>query len=197
MKKVICMLLSVLIALTFVGCKNNKDGKIDIPEDSDYEHEVNVLAYAKKGEIPELPFKLGESIDTVKTKFKDTLSKGSEIEDLVITEGNITVQMDGGTSMYFYEKGKEQFGVSVIVAKEEAFKVSMGGVYSLQEIVKIVGSDDYVQTPAREEDVFFLPGAPMDYSCLIYKVGKYELRFISSGGYVCAASLTDTEYWKY
>lgn len=197
MKNLITTLLLASLFLTFVGCKENEGDKDTSSAVSGYVHSTNILAYAQKGEIPEVPFKLGESIETVKTNFSDTLPEGSEIGHLIITEGNLTVQMDGGSSMFFYEKANEQNGVGVIVAKEEAFKLSMGGVYTADDVIQMIGSEEYTKNPATDADVFFLPGNSSDYECLAYNTGDYVLKFIVLDGYVSAVTLTNPAVWNY
>ncbi len=197
MKKIIAVLLSASLILTFVGCKEEKGSDGTSSTVSQYVHETNIYDYAKKGEIPEVPFKLGESVEKVKKNFKDTIPQGSEIEDLIITEGTLTVQMDGGNSMFFYEKANEKSGIALIVAKEEAFKLSMGGVYSAQDIIDMIEQKDYKLGAATEADVFFLPGAASDYECLSYSAGDFVLKFIIINGYVSAATLTNPAVWNY
>ena len=197
MKKIIATLLFVLLLLTFVGCKDDRTPDDTNSMVSQYVHETNIYDYAKKGEIPEVPFKLGESVEKVKKNFKDTIPEGSEIEDLIITEGTLTVQMDGGNSMFFYEKANEKSGIGLIVAKEEAFKLSMGGVYSAQDIIDMIELKDYNLGTATDADVFFLPGDASNYECLSYNVGDYVLKFIIIDGYVSAATLTNPAVWNY
>lgn len=195
MKKTISLILAVLMLFMSVGCKSNKNEAKDNSSPEQYAHGVNVMAYAKDGEIPEVPFKLGDSIEKVKNEFKSTIPEGSEIEDLIITEGQETVQMDGGSSMFFYEKKNESKGIGMIVAKESAFQLSLGGVYSGEDIIEIMGTDDYERVPTTEADAFFLPGQPELYECVAYNADKYVLKFILVNGYVSAVTLTDPEIW--
>ena len=68
---------------------------------------MNIAAYAAKGEIPEIPYALGEDIEHLKETFADTLESGSEIHDLTVDEGEKTVWLDGGSVMFCYEKAKK------------------------------------------------------------------------------------------
>ena len=198
MKKLISLLLVAFIVTVFAGCnKGGEKEKNTSSTPSEYVHSINILAYAEKGEIPEVPFKLGESIETVKENFSSTLPKGSEIGHLFVTEGELTVQMDGGSSMFFYEKKNEQSGVGVIVAKEEAFKLAMGGVYTGDDVIKMIDSEDYKKAPATDADIFFLPGSAELYECITYNVGDYVLKFILLDGYVSATTLTNPAVWSY
>ena len=198
MKKILSRVLAAAILLSFAGCgeKENEEAKTSSGPKT-YTHSVNILAYAENGEIPEIPFKLGESIETVKTEFKDTVPVGSEFEDLAITEGEKTVQMDGGYAMFFYEKENASKGIGVIVAKEEAYKLSMGEVYRTEDVIEMIDSTDYKKETATDADVFFLPGDPSIYECLTYKAGNYILKFIILKGYVSAVTLTNPEIWNY
>lgn len=198
MKKTISLLLLALILCLFAGCSENKNkGEDTSSVQSGYVHSTNILAYAQKGEIPEAPFNVGDDIDAVKEGFKDTIPEGSEIDDLIITEGNLTVQMDGGSWMFFYEKANASAGVGVVVAREEAFKLSMGGVYSAEDVIDMIGTDDYKRGKATDADVFFLPGDSSAYECLSFTAGDYILKFILLDGYVSAVTITNPLVWNY
>ena len=196
MKKLLCLLLTISVLFAFSGCdqEQNKDNS---STPSQYVHSTNILAYAEKGEIPEVPFKLGESIETVEANFSSTLPEGDEMAHLFITEGELTVQMEGGSSMFFYEKANKESGVSVIVAKAEAFKLSMGGIYRGEDIIDMIDSEDYTRTTATDADVFFLPGSADQYECITYKTGDFILKFILTDGYACATTLTNPAVWNY
>lgn len=178
-KKLIGAVLVLSVSMTFCGCDFNKDTETVTSTNASSIYSVNILAYAEKGEIPEVPFAVGADVETVKSGFKETLQEGSEVEDLTIDEGETTVWMDGGSSMFCYEKANESAGVGVIIAKEYAYNLSMGGVYTVEDVIEAVGSEEYVRGTATKEDAFFLPVLPEGTECVKYTAGDYVLRFVA------------------
>lgn len=197
MKKLLGLILAAIVTFSFCGCSDNEKSEKDNTSSTSSSHSVNILAYAQKGEIPEVPFGVGADIEEVKTGFKDTVEAGSEVEDLMIDEGQTTVWMDGGNSMFCYEKANESAGIGVIVAKEYAYNLSLGGVYSVNDVISAVGSEEYTKAAATEADAFFLPAIPENTECIAYTAGNYVLKFIAIDGYLSAVTLTNPAVWNY
>lgn len=194
--KLLSVAIAVLFSLTLCGCDKAKDGENETQSNTQEQYSVNILAYAQKGQIPEVPFALHTAVDEVKTGFKDTLPEGSEIEDLLVTEGAETVWLDGGNVIFCYEKAKSENGISVLVAKENAYNFSLGGVFTADDVISAVASKDYVRTAATENDAFFLPVIPENCECITYTAGNYVLRFIFTDDYLSAVTLTDPTLWQ-
>lgn len=194
-KKILLIITAFCFTFALSGCGEASTDKTS--SQSAPSHSVNILAFAEKGEIPEVPFGVGTAIDKVKSGFKDTIEPGSEIEDLIIDEGATTVWMDGGNSMFCYEKANESAGVGVIIAKEYAYDLSLGGVYTLDDVIELVGSEDYKRATATEADAFYLPVLPETAECVSYTVGSYVLKFIAIDGYLSAVTITNPTVWNY
>lgn len=199
-KKVLAIALAFAICSTFAGCsKEKEDETISAPTSSVepiIHSDINIAGYAEKGQIPEIPYTLGEDVEKIKETFMDHVEEGSEIEELLIDEGENTVWMDGGNMMFCYEKNKKSNGVSVLIAKEYAYDFSIGGVYLADDIINAVNLEEYEKSEATEEDAFFLPVIPENTECIKYTINNYELRFILVDGALSAVTLTDPANWN-
>ena len=194
--KILSVILTFALCITFAGCAEKKD---DTPTSSveSLAHSLNIVGYAEKGEIPEIPYALGHDIQNLKETFMSHIDEGSEIEELQIDEGENDVWMNGGSMTFCYEKKNKENGVSVIIAQEYAYDFSLGGVYDADDVVHAVGLEEYERGEVTEEDAFFLPVIPENSECIKYSVGGYDLRFIIIDGTLSAVSLTDPENWEY
>lgn len=194
--KLLTFILCIASCLSFAGCAGNEDTDFVASTES-LAHSVNIVAYAEKGEIPEIPYKLGHSVDNIKETFMDHVESGSEIHELVVDEGENDVWMQGGSVTFCYEKAKKENGISVIVAQEYAYDFSLGGVYDAEDVIHAVGIEEYQRAKATQEDAFFLPVIPENTECIKYKIGEYDLRFILIDGSISAVSLTNPNNWQY
>ncbi len=194
-QKIICLALAVTLIAGLCGCQP-KEKKEPLSSVSSMSHSINILARAEQGEIPELPFALGTSVATVKDTFMDYVPKGSEIYELGVSEGEKTVWLQGGSTIFCYEKEKESLGISVLVAQEYAFDLSMGGVYAIDDVIAAVGTENFTRATATYQDAFFLPVIPEGSECLTYTAGRYQLKFIFIDGYAAATVLIDPENWQ-
>lgn len=192
-KLISCVLSLALIAVCFCGCQNKKETE---KNNTSSEYAVKIAALAEQGKIPELPFSIGDSVERVKTEFKSTIEPGSEIEDISVVEGEKTVWLDGGAMLFCYEKANSEKGISLLVAKENAYGFSLGGVIPPEDIVSAMGTAEYTRAAATEQDAFFLPVIPDNCECLTYKTGNNVLRFIFTDGYLSAVSLTNPQNWQ-
>lgn len=194
--KLLSVILMFTLCLTFTGCAENEE---DAPVTSvaPLPHSLNIVGYAEKGEIPEIPYKLGHDIEDLKETFMSHVEKGSEITELMVEEGENDVWLLGGSMTFCYEKKNKENGISVIIAQEYAYDFSLGGVYDADSVIDAVGLEEYERGEVTEEDAFFLPVIPENSECIKYSVGGYDLRFIIIDGTLSAVSLTDPENWKY
>ena len=191
-RSIFSVLLAILLVFCFSGCAAEEEEFTSSVEP--IEHSLDILAYAQKGEIPEVPFKLGDDVDNLKETFLDHIESGSEIYELGVMEGEETVHLLGGSMTFCYQKDKKENGISVIVAQEYAYDFAMGVQY-IDDVIFAVGSDDYQRASTTEEDAFFLPVVPENSECLTYTVNNYQLKFIFTDNVISAVSLIDTENW--
>ena len=193
--KILAIVLSLAICLAFAGCAKNEEEKPTEPVES-LPHSLNIVGYAEKGEIPEIPYALGHNVEDLKETFMSHVEEGSEIYELIVEEGENTVWLRGGSMTFCYEKAKKENGISVIIAQEYAYDFSMGGVYDAADVIHAVGMDEYEKAEATNEDAFFLPVIPANTECIKYVINDYELRFILIDGALSAVTLTDPENWN-
>lgn len=196
LSKILSVILASALCLTFVGCAE-KEETAPVTSVESLAHSLNIVGYAEKGEIPEVPYALGHDIENLKKTFMNHIEEGSEIEELLIDEGENDVWMSGGSMIFCYEKKNKENGISVIVAQEYAYDFSLGGVYDADDVIHAVGMEEYEKGEATEEDAFFLPVIPENSECIKYSIGGYDLRFIIIDGTLSAVSLTDPENWEY
>lgn len=195
--KIISVILVFALCLSFVGCAKNEEDTAPVTSVAPLAHSVNIVGYAEKGEIPEVPYALGHDIENLKETFMSHIDEGSEIEELIIDEGDEDVWLLGGSMTFCYEKKNKENGISVIIAQEYAYDFSLGGVYDADDVIHAVGLETYERAETTKEDAFFLPVIPENSECIKYSIGGYDLRFIIIDGYVSAVTLTDPENWEY
>ena len=196
--KILAFILTFAICFSFAGCGDTDTESAPLSSVEPITHSsLNIVGYAEKGEIPEIPYALGHDIEDIKATFMDHIEEGSEIYELSVQEGENDVWMNGGSMMFCYEKAKKSEGVSVIVALEYAYDFSMGGVYDADDVIHAVGLEEYERAETTSEDAFFLPVLPEDSECIKYSIGGYDLRFILISGSLSAVSLTNPENWQY
>lgn len=195
--KIISVILVIALCLPFAGCAKNEDDTAPVTSVEQLAHTLNIVAYAEKGEIPEVPYELGHNVEDLKETFMNHVESGSEIHELIVDEGDKDVWMLGGSMTFCYEKKNKENGISVIIAQEYAYDFSLGGVYDADDVIHAVGMENFERAETTEEDAFFLPVVPENSECIKYTVGKYDLRFIIIDGYLSAVTLTDPENWEY
>lgn len=195
--KIISVILVFALCFSFVGCSKNEEDTAPVTSVAPLAHSVNIVGYAEKGEIPEVPYTLGHDIENLKETFMSHIDEGSEIEELIIDEGDEDVWLLGGSMTFCYEKKNKENGISVIIAQEYAYDFSLGGVYDADDVIHAVGLETYERAETTKEDAFFLPVIPENSECIKYSIGGYDLRFIIIDGYVSAVTLTDPENWEF
>lgn len=196
--KISAIILSFAFCFTLMGCNKEATETSSLTSVKPLAHSVNIVAYAEKGQISEIPYyPLGHDIEDLKETFMSHVEEGSEIEELIIDEGDEDVWLLGGSTIFCYEKKNKENGISVIIAQEYAYDFSLGGVYDADDVIHAVGLDEYERAETTEEDAFFLPVIPKNSECIKYSIGGYDLRFIIIDGYVSAVTLTDPENWEF
>ncbi|MBQ4131258.1 MAG: hypothetical protein IJD71_02840 [Clostridia bacterium] len=193
--KLIATVLSLAICLSFAGCAKNEE-KSPTTSVKPLAHSLNIVGYAEKGEIPEIPYALGHDVENLKETFMSHIEEGSEIIELIVQEGQEDVWLLGGSMSFCYEKKNKDKGISVIIAQEYAYDFSMGGVYDADDVIYAVGLEEYQRAETTSEDAFFLPVIPENSECIKYSINGFDLRFILIDGYLSSVTLTNPENWK-
>ena len=195
--KILSVILAFAICFAFAGCSEKKEEIIKAPSEmvKPLAHSIDIVSYAQKGEIPEIPYALGADIDNLKETFMDHVDEGSEIYELGVQEGENDVWLLGGSMDFCYEKANKEDGISVIIAKDMAYDFAIGGVYAADDVINAVGLETFEKYEAEYEDAFFLPVIPDNTECIKYIINNYELRFILVDGALSAVTLTDPANW--
>lgn len=205
LKKYLSILLVAIIIMGFTGCNNNDDETSSEMTSSRVEHTVDVAFLAGKGQIPELPVKLGNSADMVEVIYNTQNSDQEESEDgqedehehdfqLEIYEGETTVKLSAGQANYYYLKENEENGISVMVNFDKSYDFDVG-IAMIDDIKNAVEGEAIVSVP-NKDDMFFFPAPPENCERLSYEIGAYRLDFYFVDDFLSATVLTDTVNWK-
>ena len=151
MKKLLSLALCVIFALSLTAC-GDKNGKID-------SHSVDVEYYANLGQINDVGYKLGDSVDTVKEAIS-TATTDDEGEYLYYdyTSGDYTVMTDG-TVCCCYETENEADGITYIVKYGDAYGFAQGAISTeIRDTMSDMGFDAD-EREAKSGELFFLPSS--------------------------------------
>ena len=186
MKKLICLVLSLIFVFTLAACgseeKENRKGEID--------------EFAAKGEIPEFPIKLGSSHEEI-IEYYNKRAEEEQNHDLIIgeLEGETAVQLTNGVQTFYYEKAHKDKGVSVfIVTGDKAFGYELGSNVTKTDVISRI-SAEYTVSTATADQLYFLPGTVEGAEIVSCDLDKIRLDFFFFDGLLSAVSLTNTEYW--
>ncbi|HHW46028.1 MAG TPA: hypothetical protein GXX17_03840 [Clostridiales bacterium] len=203
LKKYVAVLFALILVLGIAGCNNkNTETSSDITS-SRVEHTVDVAYLAGKGQIPELPVKLGNSVDMVEVLYSQESSVTETTEDgfddhddvqLEIVKGEKTVKIAAGAANYYYLKENEENGISVLVNFDKSYDFEVG-IAMIDDIRNAVEGEGTLSVPT-EEEMFFFPVAPDNCQKLSYEIGAYRLDFYFVDDFLAATVLTDTVNWK-
>lgn len=187
MKKIFCLMLSILMIASFAACGKDKDDKKTA--------EVDIEYYAELGEIPECNYKLGADPEEIKSALlseeQAAVSAGEEYA-YNVTEGEKSVRIDNGEFSYFYEKGKENEGVSYIAAFDKAYGFETGT--SVLDVKESLAGFDYTEEPADDSNAFFLMGVE-NGTVMRYTFDSTNIIFIFQDNELFAAAIYNTDNW--
>ena len=205
MKKILCIVLSLVLFFSLCACAKDKDKSTDSDK---YVHSVDIAYYASLGKIPELEFALGANPEDIMNASKNDEEShedsSSEEEghvhkapDITKMEGELSVVLNDGSFLYLYEKKKSDKGISAIVCLEKGYDLEIGSYNVTEDLVKKALSK---HTPTiskpNQDDLFFLPDVGDDATSLDYIFnGKYKIQFIFINGTFSAIILSDIQNW--
>ena len=168
MKKIFCLVLCMIFVFSFAAC--GKDGGKKI------EHSIDIEYYAKLGQINDLEYKLGDSIENTKSQLNKTTDDHGESNYYDYTSGDYTVMTDGAVCAC-YKTDDEAAGITHIVKYGDAYGFTVGDVSTqIRDVMSGLGYDA-TEREATREDVFFLP-AGADMTVLEYKIKDTNLLFV-------------------
>lgn len=193
MKKTVCLILVLLFCVLAASCGKKEEKKTP---------EINLEYYAKFGEIPEVPCKLGTDPKTLKSELSKT-DEESETTDgdtktgenaYMVTEGEETVSIQNGIYVFCYGKDREDKGISYIVDFSTAYGFEQGTIIS--QIKKKLDPYPYTERKASQDELFAMFGE-VDRDILEYRFDNRTLLFVFEENALVATILYDTTLWDY
>ncbi len=215
MKRIICFVLCVIIAVSLVGCVGNGEDTASSSNASRLTLStgatVSAKEYALKGEIYNCEFKLGTSVQTIKDAYhygdeaywgtgeSDEGSSSSVKNNIDATPleiyGEDPIRMITGDAKYYYHPDDEAKGISYIAYFGDAYGFRVG-ISEPQDIRNSIDDKPVVDGFADGEDLFFFFGEPEGVYQLVYEFdGKYKLGFYFENGKLTATTLCDIGLW--
>lgn len=187
MKKTACLILSLITLVSLSACGKEKEKEKTASVDLEY--------YASLGQIPECEYKLGQNakeLENELSKKDEAAASAGEEYVFSVTEGEKSVRIDNGSFAYFYEKEKEEGGISYIAAFDTAYGFNIGE--SMLDVKDSLAEYEFTEEPADSDNVFFLMGVE-NGAVLKYTFDKNVIIFVFEDGELFAAALYNTENW--
>ncbi len=217
MKKLISIFLCIFMITALVSCSGNTGGATSSSDNSRLTLStgatVSVKDYALKGEIFNCEFKVGTSIDEIKTVYhygddaywgntsENDSSASSEIKSNIDATpleiyGDDPIRMITGDAKYYYHPVFESKGIAYIAYFGDAYGFRVG-ISEPEDIKKAVGETAVYDDFAESDDLFFFFGEPEGVYKLEYTFNdEYTLAFFFENGKLAATTLYNVELWK-
>ncbi len=193
MKKIVCLMLSIALCVSFAGCGKKEDKK---PQ---YKAEVDVEYYAKIGQIPECAdYTLGSSIEDMLNAFEALEAENEEGHSENTFFYNESVK-DDYTSIttsdfeYLYKNGAEDKGVSCILSFSESYGFENGTVSI--EIKEALSGYKAKEQKIGEEGLSFMPYIT-DCEAFTYTFGVNKVTFIFVENALSVTALYRANEWS-
>ncbi len=168
MKKIFCLVLCFVFIFSLVGC--GKDGK-NTPN-----HDVDIEYFAKLGQINDLEYKLGDSIEDTKTTLSETVDDHGESNFFDYESGEYTILTDGLVCAC-YKTDDESVGITHLVKYGDAYGFTIGTISTeLRDTMALIGFDA-TEREAKKSELFFLPSSA-DMTVLEYKIKDTTVLFV-------------------
>ena len=186
MKKVISFLIVMSLIFCFAGCKKEEEKKSP--------HPVNIEEYAKKGEIPEVPYKLGQNIEELKTLLEEANADSAHAGEnsFYVDDSSDTVFISSGDYSFYYDKYQEEKGVTFLVTSAKAFGFERETV--IIEVEEVLAKYDYVKEDFNTENSFFIYDP--EGTVLKAQFGEYTVIFAFVENGLSATAIYKTNDWK-
>ncbi len=169
MKKFLSFALCIIFALSLSAC-GDKTGRTD-------NHSVDVEYYANLGQINDVSYKLGDSVDTTKDTLS-TVTTDDEGEYLYYdyASGDYTVMTDG-TVCCCYKTEDKSIGLSHIVKYGDAYGFNQGAISTeIRDTMADIGFTSS-EREAKSGELFFLPSSGT-LTVLQYDFDKNTVLFV-------------------
>jgi len=137
---------------------------------------VDVEYYAKLGQISDLEYKLGDSVEDTKTALGKTLDDHGEPVYFDYASKDYTVMTDGAVCCC-YTTDDAEAGITHIVKYGDAYGFSVGAVSTqVRDTMSDMGFDA-TEREAKSGELFFLP-ASADITVLEYQIKDNTVLFV-------------------
>lgn len=168
MKKILSLILCMIFVFSLAACGEDFDNKSD--------HSIDIEYYAKLGQINDLQYKLGDSVETAQELLNKTTDDHGESNYFDYESGDYTVMTDGGVYCCYKTEDKVA-GLTHIVKSGDAYGFTVGAVSTqIRDIMSGKGYDA-TEREAKRSEVFFLP-AGADMTVLEYEIGNTTVLFV-------------------
>lgn len=168
MKKILSLILCVIFVFSLVACGENNDNKLN--------HSIDIEYYAKLGQINDLQYKLGDSVEKAQELLNKTTDDHGESNYIDYESGEYTVMTDGGVYCCYKTKDRDA-GLTHVVKSGEAYGFAVGAVSTqIRDTMKDMGYDA-TERDAKRSEIFFLP-AGADMTVLEYEIQGHTVLFV-------------------
>lgn len=184
MKKLFCIILSLLFVFCFCSCGDTTTEKASEPN--------AIETAAESGKLGNAKFQLGTSREEIETYVNSYIAENGEDSDFLdINEYGELTSLMTKKDLYFYKTANADKGMGAIVTFDNVGDFSMG-ITMIDDVKKSLAGE-YTESTATEEQQYFLPAAEEDCKLLSYNCGKYRLDFFFISDFLSAITLTDPE----
>ncbi len=168
MKKILCLVLCLIFVLSLAACGEDSDKKSN--------HSVDILYYARIGQINDLEYKLGDGVKQTQDLLNKTEDDHGESNYFDYESGDYTIMTDGAVCAC-YKTDDESAGITHIVKYGDAYGFTVGAVSN--QIRDTMSELGYTATErgAKSGELFFLP-AGADMTVLEYKIDSNIVLFV-------------------
>lgn len=184
MKKIICLMLSLIMFISFVSCKEEQKPLSRAESD------------AMNGILNGVKYALGTDIDTIKDYYEQEIEQNGEESDYnSVNKYDDYTCISTLSDIYYYKNDKVDEGVAFLASFAKVWEYEIGITMKEDIIEDLAGT--YSEYVATEEQMFFFPSFEENCDVLSVEVGQNKiLSFYFVNGFLAASSLEDTEIWN-
>lgn len=190
MKKLFCIFITLVIILSFAGCKENKN-KQETPTLETEATDVDIVKFASEGKIPEALYPVGYDVDKIEEELAESKEYTMEKDEGENYTTFMTIkEIDDSPEniKYVYETGHPENGIKFIVSFSKSYGFENDvDPNTLKKTLESKGLTVSV-TSMPENLIQFVP-ASQNCDCFTCTVSGYSLNFIFDSNYLAATIL--------